>query len=250
MGKNSQIDLTYTYPIPVEKATFHSRPNRFIVEVKYNNEILVCHLPNPGRMQELLLPNSTVFITFHSSPTRRTKASLVAVQFEDEIIQLQSNLVANWLPQDIANNEVPGIENWKVKHKEFTIGTHRFDFILINQDGEKVITEIKSTTRVKNGVACFPDGVSSRASKHLNALMDLAKKGEKSMVIFVVQRFASSFWPCEQVDPIFTKVFKKALKAPNFRILVTLAVSSIVSKSGKNYIQIKFIDQLDIEKPK
>ena len=234
----------------MEKAKFHSRPNRFIVEVMYKNELLVCHLPNPGRMQELLIPNSTVFITFHSSPNRKTKASVVAVQYEKEIIQLQSNLVANWLPHDITENEVPGIENWKVKYQEYTIGAHRFDFILINSEGEEVITEIKSTTRVKEGVACFPDGVSSRASKHLTALMDLANNGKRTLLIFVVQRFATSFWPCDQVDPKFAKVFEKALKVPNLQILVPLAVSNIISKLGKNYIQIKFIDQLRIEKPK
>ncbi len=230
-------------------AKFHGRPNRFIVEVIYKKELLICHLPNPGRMKELLLPDSTVFITFHSSPNRKTKASVVAVKFKDEIIQLQSNLVANWLPKDIDRNEVPGIKNWKVKHQEFTIGPHRFDFILLNSRGEEVITEIKSTTRVKNGNACFPDGVSSRATKHLTALMNLAKKGKKAMVIIVVQRYASSFWPCDQVDPNFTKVFKKALKTPNLEILVPLATSKLISESGKNYIQIKFIDKLEISNP-
>ena len=201
-------------------------------------------------MQELLLPNSTVYITFHSSPNRKTKASVIAVQYEDEVIQLQSNLVANWLPHDILKNEVPGLEKWKVKYQEYTIGAHRFDFILVNPKGEEVITEIKSTTRVKEGVACFPDGVSIRASKHLTALMDLAKQGKKSLLIFVVQRFAESFWPCEQVDPKFTKVFEKALKVPNLQILVPLAVSKLISKLGKNYIQIQFIHQLRIERPK
>ena len=79
--------------------------------------------------------------------------------------------------------------------------------------------------------------------------MDLAKQGKKTMVIFVVQRFAQSFWPCEQVDPNFAKVFKKALQVSNLKILVPLAICNLINKSGKNYIQMKFIDELKIINP-
>ncbi|MFV2015530.1 MAG: DNA/RNA nuclease SfsA, partial [Candidatus Heimdallarchaeota archaeon] len=116
--------------------------------------------------------------------------------------------------------------------------------------GEQVITEIKSTTRVENNVACFPDGVSSRASSHLTKLMELAVEQTKTMIIFVVQRRSKSFWPCEKIDPKFSRIFQTALEVTNLGIRVVLATSKLIEKAGKKYIDTEFISELPIIKPK
>ena len=36
------------------KATYTGRPNRFVVTLELNGESVLAHLPNPGRMWELL----------------------------------------------------------------------------------------------------------------------------------------------------------------------------------------------------
>ena len=36
------------------KATYTGRPNRFVVTLDLNGESVLAHLPNPGRMWELL----------------------------------------------------------------------------------------------------------------------------------------------------------------------------------------------------
>jgi sugar fermentation stimulation protein A len=197
-------------------------------------------------MEELLFEGVTVLITFSDKIDRKTQASVVGVMSGAEVIQLQSNLVAKWLPEDFSKNLVPGLEGWKVEKQEHTIGSHRFDFVLKDPQGNSVITEIKSTTRVKENVACFPDGVSSRASSHLNALIKMGQAGKKVMIIFVVQRKADSFWPCETVDPKFSKTFQKALKTKNLDVQVPLAVSRLITKSNKQYIHTEFIGVLPI----
>ncbi|MHA2097626.1 MAG: DNA/RNA nuclease SfsA [Candidatus Kariarchaeaceae archaeon] len=241
--------MPYTYPIPVEKAKFVSRPNRFIINVSYKSKIIRCHIPNPGRMGELLTDGATVLITFNNNKDRKTAASVIGVMSGSEVIQLQSNLVAKWLPQDFKENLVPGLTGWHVDKQEYTMGSYRFDFVLRNPTGDLVITEIKSTTRVKNMVACFPDGVSSRATKHLNALIEMAKNGEKVMIIFVVQRRADYFWPCESVDPKFAETFQKALNIKNLSIKIPLATSKLIAKSKKQYIHTEFIGKLPIKNP-
>ncbi|MCE7735168.1 MAG: DNA/RNA nuclease SfsA [Candidatus Heimdallarchaeota archaeon] len=245
----SHLSVPYTYPIAVELATFKSRPNRFIVEVEYKSKSLTCHLPNPGRMKELLNQDSIVLITLNNNPKRKTKASVVGVFKNKEVVQLQSNLVAKWLPEDFAQNLVPGLADWSIIKQEYPLGSHRFDFLLKNIEGEQVITEIKSTTRVEDGVACFPDGVSSRASKHMTKLMELANEGHKTMIIFVVQRNSNSFWPCEEVDPIFSKIFREALEVDNLNIKVVLAISKLISDKGNKFIYTEFISELPIINP-
>lgn len=242
--------MPYTYPVAVELAIFKSRPNRFIVEVEYESKLLTCHLPNPGRMKELLKEDATVLITFNDNIKRRTRASVVGVLLDKEVVQLQSNLVAKWLPEDFSNNLVPGLSGWRIIKQEYPLGSHRFDFLLENPKEEQVITEIKSTTRVENGVACFPDGISSRASKHMTKLMELATEEKKTMIIFVVQRKSNSFWPCETVDLKFSRIFRAALEIPNLSIRVVLAISKLISKDGNQFIYTEFKSELPIIDPR
>lgn len=238
--------MPYLYPVAVEFASFVSRPNRFIVEVEYKSKLLTCHLPNPGRMQELFKPKAILLITLNNNIKRKTKASVVGVLIGEEVVQLQSNLVAKWLPTDFVMNLVPGLKGWSIIKQEYTLGSHRFDFLLEDPNNQPVITEIKSTTRVENGMACFPDGVSNRATGHLTKLIELANEGNKTMIIFVVQRMSKSFWPCEKVDPIFSKTFRRALKVPNLNVRVVLGTSKLISQSGKKYIYTEFISELPI----
>ena len=47
---------------------------------------------------------------------------------------------------------------------------------------------MKSVTLVEDGVARFPDAVTARGRRHLLELIDLKRQGERTAVIFVVQR--------------------------------------------------------------
>ena len=44
------------------KAKYTGRPNRFVVTIDLNGESVLAHLPNPGRMWELLFTGVTMYI--------------------------------------------------------------------------------------------------------------------------------------------------------------------------------------------
>ncbi len=44
------------------EAEFVDRPNRFLTRIKYNGEVVESHLPDPGRLKELLIPGVTLLI--------------------------------------------------------------------------------------------------------------------------------------------------------------------------------------------
>ena len=50
------------------KATYTGRPNRFVVTLDLNGESVIAHLPNPGRMWELLFTGVTMYIVPHDKP--------------------------------------------------------------------------------------------------------------------------------------------------------------------------------------
>ena len=74
--------------------------------------------------------------------------------------------------------------------------------------------EAKNVTLVDNGIAYFPDAVTTRGQKHLQELMGLANQGERVACFYLIQRAdARAFAPAEFVDPAFARLFWEALEA-------------------------------------
>ena len=78
---------------PLVLGTFIERPNRFITLVKVNQKIVRSHLPDPGRLKELLIPGVEVLLRPASNQLKRkTKFSTIMVRFEGRLISLVSAL--------------------------------------------------------------------------------------------------------------------------------------------------------------
>ena len=75
------------------EAEFVDRPNRFLTRIKYNGEVVKSHLPDPGRLKELLISGVTLLIKKEGNPNRKTKFSTQAVYLGEQLISLNS-----WLP--------------------------------------------------------------------------------------------------------------------------------------------------------
>ena len=70
--------------------------------------------------------------------------------------------------------------------------------------------EVKNCTRVRDGVASFPDAVTERGQKHLRTLATLKEKGERSVIFFLIQRCdAMRFTPADDIDPVYGKILRE-----------------------------------------
>ena len=56
---------------PLVSGTFIERPNRFITLVKIDRKIVRSHLPDPGRLKELLVPGVEVLLRPASNQFKR-----------------------------------------------------------------------------------------------------------------------------------------------------------------------------------
>jgi len=73
-------------------------------------------------------------------------------------------------------------------------------------EGGLLFLEVKSVTWVEDGVALFPDGVTSRGRRHLKHLQQLAGQGHQAWNVFVVQRQdANVLRPATAVDPAYAR---------------------------------------------
>ena len=74
----------------IAQATFLRRPNRFVAVVLLDGQEVRCHVKNTGRCRELLVPGATVYVQRHDEPGRRTACSLITVDREGELINMDS----------------------------------------------------------------------------------------------------------------------------------------------------------------
>lgn len=138
------------------------RPNRFLALVGMGADRLACFVPNPGRMEELLLPRRAVILREAKvgQKGRKTSYDLVGVRLRGGIVSIEG----------------------------------RFDFLL-KGDGERCLLEVKSCTLVRNRKALFPDAKTERGRRHLEALTRAKGEGYRAAVIFAIQRIDAEFSP-------------------------------------------------------
>jgi sugar fermentation stimulation protein A len=193
-------------------AVFIERPNRFLVRCKINNKIIDAHLPDPGRLKELLLPGADIFIEHTPNPSRKTQYTVHLVKSSNVFVSINTSLPNKLVHMSLKNNCLPEFENYTLIRSEVPVEHHRFDFELRSPLGIQAFMEVKSVTLVEDdGTARFPDAVTSRGKSHAEMLAGLMKKGIETWILFVVQRNdAICFTSHWERDPAFAKALLTA----------------------------------------
>lgn len=203
-----------TFRQPLQPAIFVRRVNRFAAQVKKlsGKESLV-HVPNSGRLAELLGPGTRVLVAEGEKHGRKTAGELILVREKESgrWVCIDSRLPGKLVEGLIVgrNTNVP-FTGWEVLRREPAYGRGRFDLLLKSGD-ERCLVEAKSVTLVKNGTALFPDTPTARGRKHMEELVQAGQKGYRIAVFFIVQREdALRFSPNFQQDPSFYEALKQA----------------------------------------
>lgn len=198
---------------PLLKGKFIVRPNRFITHIELEGKKVISHLPDPGRLLELLIPGVIVWLKPATKGSgRKTQYSTIMVEKDGVLVSLDTTLPNKFLRNELDN--IPIFNGWSQLKSEYKIGNHRIDFLLKDNNGNRVYTEVKSVTYVENGIAQFPDAVTARGKRHVELLASLCKKGEKAMIVFICQRpDATIFQPMWDRDPVFSKAMVAAKQA-------------------------------------
>lgn len=223
-------------PFPdLRPGVFVERPNRFLTRVLLDGppgrpmgDPVEAHLPDPGRLRELLVPGRRVLVRPvplppSGKPLRRTRFTLVLVETPDRkgLVSLDTTLPNRLVGEALAEGVMGEFDGWRLDRAEVRHGASRFDFRLVRQEPEPVsgpssgtespsgassaaevppvtsreaetstflYLEVKSVTLVEEGRALFPDAVTARGARHLGELAELARQGTATAVLFVAQR--------------------------------------------------------------
>lgn len=211
------------------KATFIKRINRFLVECQLDGRIITAHMPNPGRLWELLFPGKEVYLKPREGENRPV---LWAIRKNDSIICLHThytNLVAEKLLKEGA---IQAFRDYKIVTKEFPIGQHRIDFLL-SKNNEQLLLEVKSCTLFYDTIAMFPDAVTLRGKKHL----ELLAKHNGAVLFIVNSPHVHFFLPDFHTDIEFSHTLH--------RLKDHLTIKAVSIKWDEN-LDFHFCKELDI----
>ena len=212
---------------PLINAIFIERPNRFITIIEIGGKKHKSHLPDPGRLKELLIPG--VYLLVRPAPEnkkRSTAFTTIMVNLKGQWISLVSTLPNQFVKYSFQNKCIPIFQRYKLVKPEIAIRNHRLDFLLSNKSGKNFFLEVKSVTFVEDGIAKFPDAVTIRGMNHAKILTGLVKEGEFAGILFVCQRpDATLFEPMWDRDPMFSNVLFNAYKMGVKVWCITLNIS-------------------------
>jgi sugar fermentation stimulation protein A len=186
---------------------FVARLNRFLVKVRLDGEV-ECFLPNPGRLEELLVPGAGVILR-EVKRKRKTGYDLIGVRRDEGVVSIDSRIPNKLVREALENQAFEEFAGYEKIQPEYSFGKSKFDFLLT--DGEECLLEVKSCTLVREGVAMFPDAPTGRGRRHVEELIEAKKKGYRACVLFVVQRIdVRRFSPNDTMDPEFGETLRRA----------------------------------------
>ncbi len=195
------------------EATFIARENRFRARVRLAGKEVAAHIPNSGRLTELLLPGRPVLLADRRSLSRLTDYDLLMVSLPNTLVSIDARLPNVLLDEALQAGALAQFKGYPVAHREVAYGNSRLDFLL-EADGHKkpCLIEVKSVTLVREGVGYFPDAVTSRGTRHLRELRRASFEGNRAALVFVIQREdAQALAPHDRSDPRFGQTVREVV---------------------------------------
>ena len=224
------------------KGKLIKRYKRFFVDIKLDKEIVTAHCPNTGSMKGLLDEGNEAFISKNDNPKRKLKYTLEIIKVKKNLVGINTHLANKIAYHGLSNNLIKEISNNNnIKPEVFFGKETRFDF-LIEKNKQKIFVEVKNVTLFrKENIAEFPDAVTSRGSKHLNALIEATKKGYKTYLLFLIQiEGVQSFKIAKDIDKEY---YKNYLLAKKNNVNFLAYCCKVNSKEIRIKKKIKIIDE-------
>ncbi len=227
-GKGAGIRVPF--PAGLRPGVFVARPNRFLCRVLLDGppgtpmgDPVEAHLPDPGRLKELLVPGRRVRVEAATNPARKTRWTLRLVETPDRgaWVSLDTTLPNRLVGAALEAGALEEFQGWTLERAEVTLGRSRFDFLL-RRGGEpdaatqepELLLEVKSVTLVEDGIALFPDAVTARGARHVRELTERRREGHPAAILFVAQREdVREIRAAASIDPAFAAALREAVEA-------------------------------------
>ena len=206
---------------PLQRGKLLIRYKRFLADIELENgETVTAHCTQPGTMLGLIEPGNRVWLSQSDNPKRKLKFSWELVEVDlgngPVIVGVNTGLPNRLAAEAIEQGVIEELAGYSELRREVRYGANsRVDILLEKKGVTSCYVEIKNVGLMReHGHAEFPDAVTARGTKHLGELSAMVRKGNRAMLLYVVQRQdAERFSVARDIDPLYGQAFDEARAA-------------------------------------
>ena len=228
------------FATPLVGATLVSRYKRFLADVTMDDGTrLTVYCPNTGSMLGCVPPGARVWLSHTGNPKRKYSHTWELVEVGDGVLVGINTGRSNALVREAIESgtlvELAGYNHLRAEVR-YGVENSRVDFLLEGGDEGVCYVEVKNVTAaVADGVALFPDAVSTRGTRHLRELMESVRGGDRRAVLcFCAQRGdVKEVRPADEIDPDYGRTLRAALE----QAVEVIAYRAAVSTEGIELVE-------------
>jgi sugar fermentation stimulation protein A len=207
------------FPAPLLAARLIKRYKRFLADVILNDgTVLTAHCPNTGSMLGCQTPGSRVWLSRSDNPKRKYAHTWELVELDGgTMVGINTGRSNSLVREAIESGLIGELAGYEAIRPEVRYGNEnsRADFLLSGANGSCYVEVKNVTAAVDDGIALFPDAVSTRGTRHLRELMgSLRQAGQRAVLCYCVQRCdVAQVRPADDIDPEYGVTLREALDA-------------------------------------
>ncbi|TFH48490.1 MAG: DNA/RNA nuclease SfsA [Lysobacterales bacterium] len=207
------------FAAPLISARLIRRYKRFLADVTLDDgTALTAHCPNTGSMLGCQTPGSKVWLSRSDNPKRKYAHTWELVELAGGALvgvnTGRSNALVGEAIESGLIGELAGYDGIRPEVR-YGIENSRADFLLTRSTGICYVEVKNVTAAVDEGIALFPDAVSTRGTRHLRELMGVVREaGHRAVLCYCVQRSdVREVRPADDIDPDYGRTLREALSA-------------------------------------
>ena len=188
------------------------RYKRFLAEVELaDGRVVTAHCPNTGGMTSCWQAGAPVQLSHSDNPRRKLPWTLERVDMGGGWIGVHTGRVNGVVAEGIRAGRVAALTGYVELRAEVSVELpghprSRIDLFLGHGSCADAWVEIKNATLLDGDVVRFPDAVTVRGRKHLDALVAMVERGQRGVMLFAVNRpEGACLAPAWDVDPGYAR---------------------------------------------
>ena len=204
------------FTTPLIAARLIRRYKRFLADVRLpDGREAVAHCPNPGSMIGMADEGIKIWLEPNDDPRKKLKYGWRLIEQDDgHFVGVDTGVPNRVVGPALLAHQIAGLPPYDAVRAEVKYADKsRIDFLL--SDAVDTYVEVKSVTLSRTaGLAEFPDSVTARGAKHLEALTQMVAQGHRAVMFYMVQRTdCAALSLAADIDPAYAAAFARARKA-------------------------------------
>jgi sugar fermentation stimulation protein A len=199
---------------PLVEGRLIARYKRFLFDAELSDGTVVTgNCPNTGSMLGLTTPGSRIFMSVHDKAGRKYAHQFELIEADGTLVGVNTGMPNRIAGEAVRAGIIPSLAAYPDLARERRYGINsRIDLLLTGNGLPDAYVEVKNVhfSRMP-GLAEFPDTQTARGAKHLQELGDMAQRGHRAIMLYVIQRAdCSALRICSDLDPVYAAAFRRA----------------------------------------